>query len=285
MTTASQLKRGALGAVVGIVAGSLLFGSTAPAHAADPAAATPPAASAATITHPDLDWAGSQVRRHEPATTTARFAPNAVQTPGLDVSGYQGNVDWAAVAAAGARFAYVKATEATTYTNPSFPQQYAGALAAGLIRGAYHFALPNTSGGATQADYFVDHGGGWAPGGQTLPGMLDLEWNPYGPACYGLSPDRMVAWIAAFSAEYRARTGRWPVIYTATTWWNQCTGNLADRSADSPLMVARYNTTVGTLPYHWAYYTIWQYADTGPLPGDQDTFNGTVSQLARVAAG
>jgi GH25 family lysozyme M1 (1,4-beta-N-acetylmuramidase) len=155
-----------------------------------------------------------------------------------------------------------------------------------MIRGAYHFARPNVSSGATQADYFVNHGGGWSRDGKTLPGALDIEWNPYsGGTCYGLSTTGMVAWIKAFSDEYHVRTSRWPVIYTATTWWSQCTGNHGDFTATNPLWVARYASTVGTLPYAWSYYTFWQHADSGVFPGDQDTFNGALDRLQALATG
>jgi GH25 family lysozyme M1 (1,4-beta-N-acetylmuramidase) len=205
---------------------------------------------------------------------------------GMDVSGYQGNVAWSTAYANGARFAYVKATEGTTYTNPSFGQQYNGSYNVGMIRGAYHFARPNVSGGATQADYFVNHGGGWSRDGKTLPGALDVEWNPYsGGTCYGLSASGMVSWILAFSNEYHARTSRWPVIYTATSWWSQCTGNSHDFSSTNPLWVARYSSSAGTLPYAWGYYTFWQNADSGTFPGDQDQFNGAYSQLQAIANG
>ena len=70
---------------------------------------------------------------------------------GMDVSSYQGNVDWTAAWNNGARFAYVKASEGIGYTNPYFAQQYNGSYGVGMIRGAYHFALPDRSSGATQA--------------------------------------------------------------------------------------------------------------------------------------
>src|SRR3954469_22984504 len=105
---------------------------------------------------------------------------------GMDVSGYQGNVAWSTAYANGARFAYVKATEGTTYTNPYFAQQYNGSYNVGMIRGAYHFAHPNSSSGTTQADYFAAHGGGWSGDGKTLPPALDIEYNPSGAECYGL---------------------------------------------------------------------------------------------------
>src|SRR5215469_4332763 len=118
--------------------------------------------------------------------------------PGMDVSSYQGNVNWSAAYNHGARFAYVKATEGTYYTNPYFAQQYNGSYNVGMIRGSYHFAIPNNSGGGAQADYFVNHGGGWSKDGKTLPGALDIEYNPYGATCYGLSASGMVAWIGDF---------------------------------------------------------------------------------------
>ena len=75
--------------------------------------------------------------------------------------------------------------------------QYDGTYQAGLIRGAYHFALPNDSSGAAQASYFVANGGGWIADGRTLPGASDIEYNPYGAECYGLSQGAMVSWIAS----------------------------------------------------------------------------------------
>src|SRR3954466_219533 len=125
-------------------------------------------------------------------------AQAATVTYGQDVSGHQGNVNWAAQWSAGSRFAFIKSTEGTYYTNPYFAQQYNGSYNVGMIRGSYHFAIPNDSGGAAQADYFVAHGGGWSKDGKTLPGALDIEYNPYGATCYGLSQSAMVSWIRAF---------------------------------------------------------------------------------------
>lgn len=266
-----------------ITACAALGAATLPAAAAE----APAPRAANHVTHPELDWAGSQIAKHEPATGGGHVAitPYVSSTPGMDVSGWQGNVDWGTAAANGAKFAYVKATESTTYTNPYFTQQYEGSYYAGIIRGAYHFATPDTSSGATQADYFLAHGGGWSADGMTLPGMLDMEWNPYGAACYGLSAWGMVNWILDFSNEYHARTGRWVVIYTATSWWSQCTGNVGDFSSTNPLMLANYNGSPGPMPYNWPYQTIWQWADSGTFPGDQDLFNGDYSRVQALAYG
>ncbi|MFC5799263.1 lysozyme [Streptomyces formicae] len=209
----------------------------------------------------------------------------AVQTEGVDVSSHQGNVNWASLWSSGVKWAYVKATEGTYYENPYFAQQYNGSYTIGMIRGAYHFATPDTTTGTAQADFFVDNGGGWSRDGRTLPGVLDIEWNPYGPACYGKTQSAMVTWIRDFLNRYKARTGRDAVIYTATSWWTQCTGNHSGFGAANPLWVARYNTTPGTLPAGWAYYTMWQYTSTGPIVGDHNKFNGALDRVVALANG
>lgn len=86
----------------------------------------------------------------------------------------------------------MQATEGTTYIDSSFSSHYSGATTAGLIRGGYHFAHPDASTGAAQATFFLAHGGGWSNDGKTLPGMLDIEYNPNGATCYGLSASAMV---------------------------------------------------------------------------------------------
>jgi GH25 family lysozyme M1 (1,4-beta-N-acetylmuramidase) len=239
---------------------------------------------------------GSTIPRESAPKVQAKTRSFAVQaaasgqppgTPGLDVSGYQTltRADWNNVFANGARFAYVKATEGTDYVSSQFAEQYNDSSAAGLVRGAYHFATPNTSSGAAQANYFVSNGGGWSADGKTLPPMLDIEYNPYGETCYGMAGAAMVAWIRDFSNTVLARTGRLPAIYSTTDWWTRCTGNTAAFSAN-PLFIARYTTSgsVGTLPAGWSTYTFWQWWDAGFFPGDQDVFNGNVSQLITTAS-
>lgn len=133
------------------------------------AEATEPTGPSGDITHPEDDTPGSQVRIHE-GTETPTVEAAVAQTPGMDVSSHQGAVNWATAWANGAKFAYVKATEGTAFVNPDFAAQYDGSYQAGLIRGAYHFALPDVSSGAAQASYFVANGGGWSADGRTLPG-------------------------------------------------------------------------------------------------------------------
>ncbi|KAJ7697593.1 glycoside hydrolase superfamily [Mycena rosella] len=185
----------------------------------------------------------------------------------------------------GVTFAYIKATEGITFESPSFSAQYTGATEAGLIRGAYHFAHPDSSSGATQAKFFLAHGGGWSSDGITLPGALDIE-HPSGAECYGLSASAMVSWISDFSSTYHAEPPDIQhsvalVIYTTTDWWSTCTENSAAFGSNNPLWIAHYSSSIGALPAGWSFTTFWQYADSGPNPGDADLFNGDAVGLTR----
>ncbi len=230
-------------------------------------------------------YAGSQIAKHEGTGDMLMTPPDlgVGRVDGIDVSSHQGNVDWGHWWRSGKRFAYIKATEGTNYTNPKFMQQYNGSYNVGMIRGAYHFALPNRSDGATQARFFVQNGGGWSRDGRTLPGTLDIEYNPYGgDTCYGLSHAAMVNWIRSFSDTYQALTKRWPVIYTSTQWWDKCTGRTGDFSSTNPLWLARYAPEVGPMPFRWPVHTIWQFTSS---PIDQNVFNGGADRLSALATG
>jgi lysozyme len=276
-------------AAVAASAGVLFHGTLTPASAAPKTIGGMPIEQyIATHDHP----MGSQIMRVEGGRSTAESRAEALRPPGpesdgaptiatvagIDVSGYQGNVDWDSHWRLGIRFAYIKATESTSYTNPYFAQQYDGSYTVGMIRGAYHFATPDTSTGAAQANYFIDHGGGWSADGKTLPGALDMEYNPYGVSCYGKPKSAMTAWIKDFSDTYHARTNKYPTIYTSTSWWSQCVDG--DFSSTNSLWVARYASTVAVLPYRWRVYTFWQYSSS---PIDQDTFNGAYDRLIVLA--
>ena len=237
------------------------------------------------ITHPGRDFMGSTVASHFQGDGRAAEASSVPQLPGIDVSSYQGNINWPGIARH-LDFSYAKATEGKYYTNPFFYNQYEGPYNAGLIRGAYHFAIPNNSSGQSQADYFIKHGGGWSADGKTLPGALDIEYNPYGSECYGLTDSQMVSWLHNFANEYAFREHVYPVIYSTTDWWSTCTGNSSGFSSKDPLWIANYSASHGgTLPRGWGFYTFWQYRSSGSLPGDQDVFNGAYKQLKALAKG
>ncbi len=215
-----------------------------------------------------------------PKTVTAK----TFYATGIDVSHYQGSINWSSVKASGTTWAYIKATEGTTYTDPNFSANYLHAYNAHVIRGAYHFAQPGSSSGAAQANYFASHGGAWSADNLTLPGMLDLEGG-----CYGLSHASMQSWILSFYNQYKADTSRDIVIYTSPSWWSSCTGNWSGMSTRSPLDEADWTTasspvSVGGFPYA----TMWQYTDAGSVSGvsggvDRDKFNGTPARLLALA--
>ncbi|MBA8795703.1 GH25 family lysozyme M1 (1,4-beta-N-acetylmuramidase) [Friedmanniella endophytica] len=276
---------------VALTAGSLgLAGAGAPASAAPAGGPTRTNASALPFGSGSMGWrsevrlnaSGAQARYSyaDNARTALRRAPSGVK--GMDVSSWQGRVNWSNWRSAGMRFAYVKATEGSSYRNPYFSSQYTGAAAAGMLRGAYHFAVPNRSSGVTQANYFVNRGGGWTADGRTLPGVLDIEYNPYGATCYGKSKAAMVTWIRSFVVQYKKRTGRDAVIYTTADWWSRCTGNSTAFNRTNPLWVARYSSSVGTLPGKWPFYTFWQYSSS---PIDQNVFSASASRLGLLARG
>lgn len=274
-----------------VALGCTLVATTALGASAHPGHRSPNAAAKkAGITHEGEAYMGWSQNTSAPQplstqtskTTAVSTLATVAQTPGLDVSSWQGNVNWASMWTAGYKFVYVKATEGTTYKNPYFGQQYTGSYNVGMIRGSYHFALPSNSSGAAQATYFAKNGGGWSRDGKTLPGVLDIEWNPYGATCYGKTQTQMRAWIADFVNTYKSLTGRHAVIYTATSWWNQCVGSTTQFAANNPLWIARYATSAGTLPTGWSYYTIWQHTDS---PFDRNVFNGDLSRVKALALG
>lgn len=257
----------------------------------DPSLATQNAngdhAMGSTIPKTDAATGATSLKIHSFAqvqATAQAAGPSGVA--GLDVSAYQPGINWSSVAGNGAKFVYVKATEGTTYKSSQFASQYNGSYAAGLTRGAYHFATPNTSSGAAQASWFVKNGGAWTADGRTLPPLLDIEYGYNGQTCWGLSQAAMVSWISSFSNTVLQLTGTRPAIYTTTDWWSRCTGNNGGFSS-SPLFLAHYTTaqTPGTLPNGWKSWSIWQWADAGVFPGDQDVFNGTVAGLKVLALG
>ncbi|MER6383075.1 lysozyme [Streptomyces sp. NPDC001250] len=264
-------------ALTGVLTGLLLTLSSPVAQPASP----PP------VPRRGSAYMGMGVLAHDGRAVGADTAPpiRANQLEGVDVASHQAAVSWPTLWGDATKWAYTKATEGTSYTNPYFTQQYDGPYKAGMVRGAYHFATPDTSDGATQADYFLAHGGGWTKDAKTLPGVLDIEWNPYGGSCYGKSKSAMVTWIRDFLNRYKSRTGRDAVIYTATSWWTDCTGNYAGFGKTNPLWIARFAASVGTLPAGWSLYTMWQYTSSGKTVGDHDRFNGNQDRLKVLATG
>ena len=144
---------------------ALAIGTAGLAMTADPAAAAAQPSHQSQHTpawNPDDDYLGSTIRAHEGLRAFATPATTPSGPQGIDVSHFQGAVNWSLAAGSGVQFAYMKATEGTTFVDPQFSSNYSGSAAAGLLRGAYHFAHPDSSSGITQAQFFAANGGGWS---------------------------------------------------------------------------------------------------------------------------
>ncbi|MGY5764522.1 GH25 family lysozyme [Brachybacterium sp. DNPG3] len=197
---------------------------------------------------------------------------------GQDVSGWQGTVDWASQISRGSRFAWIKATEGRSYRDGSFNTNYIGATNAGIIRGGYHFARPDSGGPEEQVDFFLAHGGSWTADGITLPGMVDFEAYGSLPRDYGLSRQEMREWISTFLVRYRDLVGRRPVVYTNAHWWDDVVGDWTP--TNTPLVLAAYQSTAPTnLPGNWWAWDLWQYSDAGPFAGDSILWHGDEAQF------
>jgi GH25 family lysozyme M1 (1,4-beta-N-acetylmuramidase) len=276
---------------LGHVAGALLAAATAcltliagPA-VAGPAVADPAGGDGSA----EMDgWAHAGAEGLVTDAVTTEAAPNGYPVRGIDVSHYQHIIDWTDVARGGAIFSYAKATEGTHFVDRRFEAHNAGAKRNGLYVGAYHFGRPDRSSGRAQADYFLDRAQ-YTNDGRTLPPMLDIEW-PYRSKgrfvaphpCWGKSSGAIVRWIRDFVTRVRERTGSPTMIYTNPNWWNPCTDR--NRSfGDNYLFISNYTGHISELPAGWSRWTLWQYANGGKLPGDQNVFNGSLFKLARLA--
>jgi lysozyme len=170
-----------------------------------------------------------------------------------------------------------KATQGVGYVDPTWTKHRAGALAAGLLFGSYHF-LTGSASGADQAAFFLRTVGPHP--GELL--ALDFEFNPEGPSA-------TLTHAADFVDSVRATVpGVWPVFYSGGYLKDLLRGVAAPASLTGcPLWLAQYSS-VAVLPAGWARWALWQYADghvvsAPPVPGiglcDRDRFNGTVEEL------
>lgn len=184
---------------------------------------------------------------------------------GIDVSHYQGRIDWRRVARSGNHFAIAKATEGRTYVDRTYLRNKASAESIGLTFGAYHFARPDRGphDAIREANHFLDVAR--LEPGNVLP-VLDLE------STGGLSHRQLTRWILKWLRRVRQRLGVRPMIYTSPTGWAQRTGNttrIADAGYDV-LWVAHWGVREPALParnwggHGWA---LWQRNACGSVPG------------------
>ncbi len=201
---------------------------------------------------------------------------------GIDVSHHNGKVAWPKVATTRA-FAWVKASEGVGYQDPKFASNAAGATAAGVPWGPYHYARPDSEtrrgkavlqDAAREALHFasVVRGTGW-----TLPPVLDFEHAKPRPSAAGLSRAQTLAWLLKWAEVATRELGRRPVLYTTYSYLVSTVGAGAVpklRKAFAGLWQARYpggpsNPAQKTKPrpvpgWPWA---VWQYTSKGTTPG------------------
>jgi lysozyme len=218
----------------------------------------------------------------------------AATVEGVDVSDFQGAINWASARGAGIRFAFVKATQGTYNTQSRFAANWSGMKNAGVIRGAYHFFDP-TQDGVAQANHFSSIVGTLEAG--DLPPMLDLECPDGDARCLGFSGGSGSAPAATIRQRVndwlntvQSRTGKKPIIYTFGSYFSS-NGISTSGLSTYPLYIA-YPTTGNcyNFPAPWAVANFWQYSWTGSVAGisgqvDRDRFIGTLADLQAFAGG
>jgi lysozyme len=205
---------------------------------------------------------------------------------GIDVSHWQeenGNViNWQKVADSGHVFAFHKATEGTTYSDPRYAGNRTDAASVGLPFGAYHFARP--SGGtisaaqadaAAEAQHFIEVA--QPASGDLLP-VLDLE------AHGNLPVRRLKAWAQSWLDTVASAVGVKPIIYTGPNFWETRMNNTSQfADQDFPLWIAHYTSGAPRVPAsNWSGrgWTFWQFTSQGKVPGiqgnvDRNYFSGS----------
>ena len=224
---------------------------------------------------------------------------------GIDISAVQGNIDWTAVAAGGIQFVIVKcSTGNDPGVDPDFAQNVAGARAAGVAVGGYHFGYPLPADPnhpnrdpAGQAALAFQKFAGLGTAAGALPPVLDLEW-PAVPDWrkWGCNASQILAWGLAFLQAAEALWGVKPFVYSYPDFLKQIHVEDEPGYADYPLWMAAYahypkRTPPGgaspIVPAPWNDWALWQHSGNAlPLPGskvivDYDVLNGALSDWVR----
>jgi lysozyme len=200
---------------------------------------------------------------------------------GIDVSKFQGSVNWQEVVKAGHSFGYARAIDDATGTtaDPEFANNWSGMKAAGIYRGAYYF-MHATRDMKQQADLFLSLIGDLGEG--DLPPVVDVE------STEGTSATQMIDAITEWMQIVEAATNRQVMIYTNTPFWENTLGN-PTQFAGRPLWIAEYTSAAEPkIPSSFPRYSFWQYSESGQVAGvsgsvDMDRFNGSMDALKLFA--
>lgn len=228
---------------------------------------------------------GATLRSAEQAATR-RCGPldasgNPLRVRGIDVSYYQGTIDWPAVAATDIRFAVVRLSDGVGTRDSQFVRNWQESSRAGLVRGFYQY-FRASAGGAAQAQLAVERlaeAGGFQS--SDLPPVLDIE------TLDGRTAAQVAAEATIWVDAIREATGKEPIIYTGAYFWDD--NGLPDSLNSQPLWTANYTTN--PCPWtsdSWDRWTLWQYTDSGTVSGiagpvDLDYFAGTLDDLQNFA--
>src|SRR6201997_2027325 len=203
--------------------------------------------------------------------------PHDYPVHGIDVSKFQGDIDWNAVASSGVKFAWIKATEGGDRADARFQANWEGAKAAGIPHGAYHFVYwcrPPLE----EINYFEQN----APvEDDALPPVLDAEATPTSPTCRRhVAQDEAIADMQVMLQEMERHYRKRPIIYTTVDFYE---ANLSDGALmDYPIWV-RSTKHHPAVKYGSRAWHFWQYQSDGRVPGiggdvDKDAFYGTKQQ-------
>ncbi len=209
--------------------------------------------------------------------------PRDYAVHGIDVSKYQGDIDWSAVAGSGVKFAWIKATEGGDHADAKFQANWEGARAAGVARGAYHFVYwcrsPLEEVRWFEQNVPVEAG--------ALPPVLDVESDSESRTCHKyLEPSQTISDIKMMLRDMEQYFGKKPIIYTSVDFY-QAILSQGDFS-DYPMWVrsTKYHPSVkyGSTP--WVF---WQYQADGHIPGirgevDRNVFYGSRDEWDKFLA-
>jgi len=194
---------------------------------------------------------------------------------GIDVSHYQGTINWKQVAQDKVSFAYIKATGGETYTDPDFFHNWHHVRTTDIRRGAYHFFFAADD-PVDQAKHFLSKISDLRE--HDLPPALDLEVSDHMPA--EIVAERALVWLK----EVEKSTKRIPVLYTNSSFGSQIVTNPA--FSRYPLWIADYSTSIQKIPAPWEHseWTMWQHSQSGTVKGinghvDLNRFHTKVSSL------
>ncbi len=220
-----------------------------------------------------LAYAVPETELHRfPATRSAEF-----DVHGVDVSKYQGDIDWRQVKDAGVGFAYIKATEGSDRADSKFQYNWEAAKAAGVPRGAYHFVY-----WCRQPHEEMNNFTSVVPNDpDALPPVLDVEATPTSRSCKRtLYREEVLRDMKAMLTHMERAYGKKPIIYSSVDFYQAILQS--DALTEYPIWVrsTKYHPKVRYGDRKW---TFWQYRSDGRIPGitgavDQNTFSGTHEQ-------